>query len=137
MAAARQIRLAVVSPRQRGRQRPHHRTSEYLPQVWHSQLSGGVGKPLSRPIQDDGGKPELGTRQVRPGATGGGHGLAEPAIPPLTRDGTAAESALVVEHLGKRFGDRVAFDDVSFESGYGEVFGFLGPNGAGQPGLGK
>ena len=42
------------------------------------------------------------------------------------------ESALVVEHLTKRFGDRVAFDDVSFEVGYGEVFGFLGPNGAGK-----
>jgi ABC-2 type transport system ATP-binding protein len=38
----------------------------------------------------------------------------------------------VVEHLTKRFGDRVAFDDVSFEVGYGEVFGFLGPNGAGK-----
>ena len=38
----------------------------------------------------------------------------------------------MVEHLTKRFGDRVAFDDVSFEVGYGEVFGFLGPNGAGK-----
>jgi hypothetical protein len=70
--------------------------------------------------------PEQGTRQVRPGATGGVHGLAQPAVPPLTRDGPAAESALVAEHLGKRFGDRVAFDDVSFEVGYGEVFGFSG-----------
>ncbi|MGH2874401.1 MAG: ATP-binding cassette domain-containing protein [Solirubrobacteraceae bacterium] len=42
------------------------------------------------------------------------------------------ERALTVEHLGKRFGERVAFDDVSFEVGYGEVFGFLGPNGAGK-----
>jgi ABC-2 type transport system ATP-binding protein len=39
---------------------------------------------------------------------------------------------VTVEHLTKRFGDRVAFDDVSFEVGYGEVFGFLGPNGAGK-----
>ena len=37
-----------------------------------------------------------------------------------------------MERLSKRFGERVAFEDVSFEVGYGEVFGFLGPNGAGK-----
>ena len=40
--------------------------------------------------------------------------------------------ALAVDRLTKRFGDRVAFEDLSFEIGYGEVFGFLGPNGAGK-----
>ena len=40
--------------------------------------------------------------------------------------------AIKVNHLSKRFGERVAFEDVSFEIGYGEVFGFLGPNGAGK-----
>ena len=59
---------------------------------------------------------------------GGGELIS--AAPAL--DGPEGESALIVEHLTKRFGDRVAFDDVSFEVGYGEVFGFLGPNGAGK-----
>jgi ABC-2 type transport system ATP-binding protein len=46
--------------------------------------------------------------------------------------GDGGAPALLVEQLSKRFGDRVAFDDVSFEVGHGEVFGFLGPNGAGK-----
>jgi ABC-2 type transport system ATP-binding protein len=40
--------------------------------------------------------------------------------------------ALRVDHLTKRFGERVAFQDVSFTVASGEVFGFLGPNGAGK-----
>jgi ABC-2 type transport system ATP-binding protein len=46
--------------------------------------------------------------------------------------GWRPDAAVVVEGLTERFGDRVAFDDISFEVGYGEVFGFLGPNGAGK-----
>jgi ABC-2 type transport system ATP-binding protein len=39
---------------------------------------------------------------------------------------------LVVDHLSKQFGDRVAVSEVSFRLAAGEVFGFLGPNGAGK-----
>ena len=42
------------------------------------------------------------------------------------------DPVLSVHNLTKRFGDRVAFNTVSFEIGHGEVFGFLGPNGAGK-----
>ena len=44
----------------------------------------------------------------------------------------ATPPVLLVEHLTKRFGDRVAVEDVSFSVAAGEVFGFLGPNGAGK-----
>jgi ABC-2 type transport system ATP-binding protein len=37
-----------------------------------------------------------------------------------------------VSHLGKRYGDIVAADDVSFSVAPGQVLGFLGPNGAGK-----
>jgi len=41
-------------------------------------------------------------------------------------------SAIVVANLTKRFGEFVAVDGVTFEVDEGEVFGFLGSNGAGK-----
>jgi ABC-2 type transport system ATP-binding protein len=40
--------------------------------------------------------------------------------------------ALTAQHLTRRFGERVAVDDVSFEFAAGEIFALLGPNGAGK-----
>ena len=42
------------------------------------------------------------------------------------------ETAVVVEDLGRRFGDVVALDKIDFEVPAGTVFGLLGPNGAGK-----
>ncbi|MGC4790524.1 ATP-binding cassette domain-containing protein [Micromonospora sp. DT178] len=37
-----------------------------------------------------------------------------------------------VDHLQKRYGEKIAVDDVSFTVEQGEIFGVLGPNGAGK-----
>jgi ABC-2 type transport system ATP-binding protein len=42
------------------------------------------------------------------------------------------DPTLRCQELTKRFGDRVAVDDVSFEIAAGETYGLLGPNGAGK-----
>ena len=41
-------------------------------------------------------------------------------------------TAIAVRGLGRRFGDFVAVDDVSFDVAAGEIFGYLGANGAGK-----
>jgi ABC-2 type transport system ATP-binding protein len=43
-----------------------------------------------------------------------------------------AQNAIEVEQLTKRFGDFTAVDRISFQVRQGEIFGFLGANGAGK-----
>ncbi len=45
---------------------------------------------------------------------------------------TTADNAIEVRHLSRRFGQFTAVDDLSFEVRRGEIFGFLGANGAGK-----
>ncbi|MBP1672085.1 MAG: transporter ATP-binding protein, partial [Bacteroidetes bacterium] len=41
-------------------------------------------------------------------------------------------NVITVENLTKKFGNFTAVDNISFEVGKGEIFGFLGANGAGK-----
>lgn len=75
------------------------------------------------------------------------HGIDTPEIilnrfadvfnpPGIEREGAAIinkeENVIEVDHLVKAFGDFHAVDDISFSVRRGEIFGFLGANGAGK-----
>jgi len=46
--------------------------------------------------------------------------------------GTPPSPAVAVENVEKRFGATVALAGISFEAAAGELFGFVGPDGAGK-----
>ena len=54
------------------------------------------------------------------------------AAEPSTMVNAQSENVIEVEHLVKAFGDFHAVDDISFTVKKGEIFGFLGANGAGK-----
>jgi ABC-2 type transport system ATP-binding protein len=56
--------------------------------------------------------------------------LATHSPPPI--NSVATDDAVVVDRLSKRFGNRVAVDEVSFSVPVGTVAGLIGPNGAGK-----
>lgn len=51
---------------------------------------------------------------------------------PLSPSSAPAELAVSARNLTKRFGATAALDDVSFDVRMGELFGFIGPDGAGK-----
>lgn len=55
-----------------------------------------------------------------------------PGIEPVATAHQQTEPVIEVEHLVKAFGDFHAVDDISFSVKRGEIFGFLGANGAGK-----
>ena len=46
--------------------------------------------------------------------------------------GSPKADAIVAEHLVKQFGATKALDDISVSIAPGELFGFIGPDGAGK-----
>lgn len=50
----------------------------------------------------------------------------------MTEEGRIPEAAVVIDAVEKRFGDTVALDRVRVTIGPGELFGFIGPDGAGK-----
>ena len=57
---------------------------------------------------------------------------ARPSWSRQKEDESKSEYVIEVEHLVKAFGDFHAVDDISFSVKRGEIFGFLGANGAGK-----
>ena len=86
---------------------------------------------MSPVVNPDESPPRQPASQDEPGA--GDVAVPDGAVPDgaASDEAAAADFALRCTGLTKRFGERVAVDDVSFTIAPGESYGLLGPNGAG------
>jgi ABC-2 type transport system ATP-binding protein len=57
---------------------------------------------------------------------------ADPALQDGPLPGSISEHLIVLEHVRKSFGEKLALKDVSFTVPAGQICGLLGPNGAGK-----
>ena len=76
--------------------------------------------------------PPRPTPQSLPVMEGNGYKQAQQLSAPSLTGRAGGESAIEVSHLVKAFGSFRAVDDISFTVKKGEIFGFLGANGAGK-----
>ena len=103
-------------------------STPYLDEVRHCERVAFLDRGRLRGI----GAPEVILEQFRdifnpPGIERRGAGCV--AAP---QQSTRPENVIEVEHLVKAFGSFHAVDDISFSVKRGEIFGFLGANGAGK-----
>ena len=55
----------------------------------------------------------------------------------MSEQASTGQASLELVGLRRRFGPVVALDGLTFSVPPGQVFGFLGPDGAGKPNIGK
>jgi len=69
---------------------------------------------------------------VPPGEKPPGDKVDGVAAPPKAKKKKIAEAAVRMKHVTKKFGSKLAVDDLSLEIRAGRVYGLIGPNGAGK-----
>src|SRR5690606_10576766 len=118
-------------PRPGRRRRP--RAAPHPPRVAGCLVLRHPARHLARHLAPRDVAPASSFRGTHPRTDTSAGGRADPAALP-TVETYPDEGGTMIEARGlsKRYGDRVAVDDISFTIEPGHVTGFLGPNGAGK-----